>query len=427
MIMNQSEPRKLKVAVVGAGISGVVSAYLLDQQHDVTLFEARARLGGHTHTVVLPSGPDAGTPIDTGFIVLNDKTYPNFHKFLSSLSVDTRESCMSFGYYCEQSGLAYAGTDLNGLFARRRNLLSPTFWNMVWQIKKFSQYAIESLARDEIGQVSLGGFLDRGGFGRFFRDHYLVPLSAAIWSCSDTSVLDFPAETFVRFFNNHGLLDLRDRPQWQTVVGGSHAYLRAFEKQFRGKILLSTPVDTVMRTEGGVVVKTRDGGSETFDKIIIATHADQAFRMLMDPSPGEQALQAWSYSRNRTVLHSHSEVLPPNKRAWASWNYRRQSEKPHFTPVSVTYHMNRLQGLSAQQEYCVTLNPQCDIPERHIVRELEYMHPIYSKEAVQSQKRIAAASGERNTYFCGAYLGNGFHEDGVNSALEVARDFGLGL
>lgn len=413
--------------MVGAGVSGVVSAYLLGSHHEVTLFEKRDRLGGHTHTVLLPSGPDAGTPIDTGFIVLNDRTYPNLHRFLSRLAVTVRPSCMSFGYYCEDTGLAYAGTDLNGLFARRRNLLSPTFWKMIWQIRRFSQLALESMARDELAHLSLGSFLDKGQFSNFFRDHYLVPLSAAIWSCSDMGVLDFPAETFVRFFHNHGLLDISSRPQWQTVVGGSHAYLRAFETQFQGSIRLSTGVEWILRTPEGVTLKPLNGEPELFDKVVLATHADQAFALLGDPSPGEEALKAWSYSRNRTVLHSHQEVLPPNKRAWASWNYRRENERSPFTPVAVTYHMNRLQGLKTQNQYCVTLNPQSHIPDSAIVKDLEYLHPIYSSQAVRSQAKIRRTSGERHTYFCGAYLGNGFHEDGVNSALEVTRQFGLTL
>jgi uncharacterized protein len=426
ILMTQTESREpLKIAVVGAGISGVVAAHLFDRKHNVTLFEARDRLGGHTHTVVLPSGVDEGTPIDTGFIVLNDKTYPNFHRFLAGLGVSVRPSCMSFGYYCEGTGLAYAGTDLNGLFARRANLLSVPFWKMIWQIKKFSKFALDALARDEIGQVSLGSFLDRGKFGRFFQDHYLIPLSAAIWSCSDTGVLEFPAKTFVRFFQNHGLLAITDRPQWQTVVGGSHSYLRAFEKNFSGTIRLSSAVESIQRTPQGVLLKPIGGSYEEFDKVVIATHADQAYRLLVDPSPDEEALRAWSYSRNRTVLHSYSEVLPPNKRAWASWNYRRRSEASTFTPVSVTYHMNRLQGLQTQNQYCVTLNPQTAIPESSIVRDLEYCHPIYTRQAVQSQDTIRRASGQRHTFYCGAYLGNGFHEDGVNSALEVTRNFGL--
>ena len=254
-----------------------------------------------------------------------------------------------------------------------------------------------------------------------------MPLSAAIWSCSDTGVLDFPAETFVRFFHNHGLLDISDRPQWQTVVGGSHAYLQAFERKFGGTIRLSSGIESLRRTPQGVLIQAEGREPELFDRVVIATHADQAFRLLDDPSPEEEALQAWSYSKNRTVLHSHSEVLPPNRRAWASWNYRRNSEASRYTPVSVTYHMNRLQGLQTERQYCVTLNPQSEIPERHIVRDLEYMHPVYTRQAVQSQTRIAQASGQRNTYYCGAYLGNGFHEDGVNAALQVTRQFGLDL
>lgn len=417
-----------KIAVVGAGISGIVSAYVLSRDHEVTLFEKNSRLGGHTNTIVLDQGPDAGTAVDTGFIVCNDKTYPNFHKFLSQLGVRVRPSCMSFGYYCEDSGVAYAGTDLNGLLARRTNALSLPFWKMLWQIKEFSEVALSSLDTGGLAGLSLGEFLDQKGFGSFFRRHYLVPISAAIWSSSDKGVLDFPAEMFVRFFRNHGLLSVQDRPNWQTVVGGSHSYLRAFESAFRGEIRLNSPVRSIRREDDGVVVSTEQS-NDHFDKVIIAAHADQTLKLLEDPSPEERrALGAWSYSKNRTLLHTHDKVLPPNRRAWASWNYRRlQGQSSVYAPVAVTYHMNRLQGLKTQRQYCVSLNPEFDIPDSDVLREIHYEHPIFTTEAMRSQPVLSKLSGERHTFYCGAYLGNGFHEDGVNSALAVAKKLGASL
>ena len=393
----------------------------------MTLFEKRDRLGGHTSTVVIPSGPDAGLAVDTGFIVLNDRTYPHFHQFLGQLGVPVRESCMSFGYYCEDTNFCYAGTDLNGLFAQRRNALRPKFWGMCRAIRRFGIQAKAALDRGELRGLSLGQYLQNERYGTFFRENYLVPLSAAIWSSSDLGILEFPAEMFVHFFHNHGLLALTDRPTWQTVVGGSHSYLKAFEAQFPGDIRLSSGVTSIRRDESSVQVTTA-AGTERFDKVVLACHADQALGMLSDPSPQESSLLgAWTYSKNRTILHTDESVLPPWKNAWASWNSRRLKGANPDSPVSLTYHMNRLQGLDTPRQYCVTLNPGSPIDERKVVKEFHYEHPVFNLRSLSTQAELKALSGQRNTYYCGAYLANGFHEDGMNSAIAMAKKLGVEL
>ena len=417
-----------RIAVVGGGVAGIVCSYLLAREHQVTLFEQNNYLGGHTNTIEIPDGPDAGTPVDTGFIVLNDQNYPNFQRFLALLNVRVRYSCMSFGYFCEKTGFCYAGTDLNGMFAKRRNLINPSFWSMLLEIKRFGRESLEALDSGSLASLNLGEFLAEGRYSRFFQDNYLLPISSAIWSAGNKRISEFPAEMFVKFFKNHGLLSIRNRPRWQTVVGGSQSYVRAFLKAYSGQVRLSTPVREVRRLDKAVNVICKNGEVEQFDKVVLASHADQTLKLLGDPSPQEQdALGAWTYSRNRTVLHSSAEILPPLKRAWASWNYRRFDQGDDPSSVTVTYHMNRLQGLNAAREYCVTLNPPREIPTSSLIREIEYTHPVYSRKSIDSQEKIRAANGTRNTYYCGAYLGSGFHEDAVSSALEVAKAFGQKL
>jgi uncharacterized protein len=420
--------KSLKIAIVGGGVDGIVAAYVLQKAHNVTLFEQNDYLGGHTNTITIPDGPDAGTAVDTGFIVFNDKTYPNFHRFLSKLHVPVRYSCMSFGYYSEETGLCYSGTGINGLFAQRKNIIDPNFWLLLREISRFCKDSLQALEEGILDGLSLGEFLARHSYSRAFRDHYLLPISAAIWSSSDEAIMEYPAQSFVRFFKNHGLLSLRDRPRWQTVVGGSQSYVRAFKESFAGAVHLSTVVRRVSREPEGVWVHPEAGSPERFDKLVLAAHADQSLKLLDDACPEERdALGAWSYSRNRTVLHTYHEILPPNKRAWASWNYRRGSRPSADGPVFVTYHMNRLQGLKTVGEYCVTLNPKTPIPEDRIVREIEYTHPVFSNDALLSQEKLRTLNGSRNTFYCGSYMANGFHEDAVCSALQVGHAFGLGL
>ena len=416
---------KKAVAVVGAGVAGIVSAHELAKAGwDVVLFERNAYVGGHTSTVRVPSGPDAGVPVDTGFIVMNDRTYPNFHRFLAELDVKWRWSDMSFGYYDANTGLQYAGTSLTGLFAQPLNLASPRFLGLIRQLARFGSEARRDLEAGTLSGLTLGAYLCERGYSRFFVDHYAAPMGAAIWSTGLDEMLSFPAETFVRFFKNHGLLALADRPRWQTVVGGSRAYVDAFLARFPGRVIQDAPVEHVRRESGGAVVTARGREPERFDRVVIAAHADEALALLADPSQDEKRLLgAWSYQRNRTVLHCDESFLPPNRRARASWNYRREKGEDGSGAVSVTYHMNRLQGLDARREYLVTLNPRSEPRAGSVVREFLYMHPTYNFASLRAQAGLPGLNGVRATWFCGSYFGYGFHEDAVKSALAVAADF----
>lgn len=422
-----AEVSRLSVAVVGGGVAGIVAAHLLSRRHDVTLYERNGYVGGHTNTIVIPSGPDAGTPVDTGFIVLNDKTYPTFHRFLRDLGVPWRWSDMSFGYHCEESGLQYAGTDLRGLFAQPTNMLRPSYLGMLLDIRRFCLEARRDLAHGGAGGRTLGRYVEDGGYGAAFSRDYLMPMGAAIWSASPEEMLEFPAETFLRFFSNHGLLSLEDRPRWQTVVGGSHAYVKAFLKGFKGRVHTESAVVGVRREEGGARLRLAGGREARHDRLVLAAHADESLRLLEDPSAREkELLGAWRYLKNRTVLHTDASVLPPNRRAWASWNYVREAGAGAGA-VSVTYHMNRLQGLATAAQYCVTLNRRKPIGKNCIIKAIEYEHPAYTVSAVAAQGGLPSLQGQRGTFFCGSYFGYGFHEDAVKSGVAVAGAFGIEL
>lgn len=415
---------KGRVAVVGAGVAGIVAAHELAKRGwDATLYDKQDRIGGHTNTVVVEDGPDAGTPVDTGFIVMNERTYPKFHRFLAELGVGWRWSDMSFGYHDANSGLQYAGTDLAGLFAQPSNALSPRFWRIMAGFLRFNSAAARDLESGALSGETLGAFLDRLGAARDFRDHYVAPMGAAIWSTGLADMMDFPAETFVRFFKNHGLLSLADRPRWQTVAGGSHSYLKAFLARFPGTVVRNAPVEAVRRLDsGGVEISARGREPRRFDRVVIATHADEALALLADPSDDERrALGAWTYQRNRTLLHVDESFLPPNRRAWASWNYRRERGEGGEAGVSVTYDMNRLQGLRARRRYLVTLNPRREPRAGTVLREFDYAHPAYGFRALASQSALSRLQGVRGTWYCGSYHGYGFHEDAVSSALAAVR------
>ena len=420
--------RGQKIAVIGGGVAGIVSAYLLQQRHDITLFEQSDYLGGHTHTIAITDGPDAGLEVDTGFIVLNDATYPLFQMFLARLGVKSRISEMSFGFQCRQTGLVYAGTDLNGLFAQRRNLVSPSFLRFLLEIVRFSKQARDDLAKGNIPPVTLGQYLKDGCFSSFMVDNYLVPMAAAIWSTPAMQVTDFPAEPFLQFFRNHGLLSFRNRPDWRTVVGGSHAYVKAFTHNFKGRVNLQTQVREVSRGSSGVTLTLGGGETLSFDQVVIATHADQALRLLKEPSSIEQRLLGpWRYQSNRTVLHTDSSLLPAQKQAWAAWNFTRDAGSACDRPVFVTYYMNRLQGFSARRDYCVTLNSNQPFDPETVVAEMDYLHPLYSFESMATQAELPQLNGQQNTWYCGSYFGYGFHEDAVKAGVSVAKSFGVEL
>lgn len=420
--------RRQNIGVIGGGVAGIVAAYLLEKKHNVTLFDKNDYLGGHTHTIEIADGPDAGLAVDTGFIVLNDATYPLFQKFLQQLGVATRLSEMSFGFQCLQTGLTYAGTDLNGLFIQRRNLVSPRFLRFLLEIARFSKKARQDLDRGEIPQCSLAQYLERGRFSSFMVDNYLVPMAAAIWSTPTRKVAEFPAEPFLRFFRNHGLLSFRNRPQWRTVVGGSHSYVKVFTRNFKGTLQLCSTINGVVREPEGVQVTLASGATLSFDQVIIATHADEALRLLKDPSESEQRLLSpWRYQINRTVLHTDSTLLPGQKPARAAWNFTREADTALERPVFVTYYMNRLQGFSAHQDYCVTLNREQPFRQETVIAEMNYYHPLYTFESMATQALLPQLNGQHRTFFCGSYFGHGFHEDAVRSAVAVGKSFGIDL
>jgi predicted NAD/FAD-binding protein len=418
---------KSSVAVIGGGVAGIVAAHELAKAgFETTVFEKNGYVGGHTNTVVLDDGPDAGTAVDTGFIVCNDRTYPNFHRFLAELGVSWRWSDMSFGYHDANTGLQYAGTTLSGLFAQRENLFSPSFLSFLAEVVRFGKTAVRDLDARSLDGRTLGAYLDASGASRALRDHYIAPMGAAIWSTGLSEMMDFPAETFVRFFKNHGLFSVTDRARWQTVVGGSHAYVKAFLARFPGEVVRGAAVESVRRGADGAVVTVRGQEPRRFDRVVIAAHADEALAMLSDPTADEsRLLGAWSYQRNRTLLHCDENFLPPNSRARASWNYRREKGEDGTAGVSVTYDMNSLQGLTSKRRYLVTLNPRVEPRAGTLLREYMYLHPTYNFAAIRTQPELARLDGVRSTWFCGSYHGYGFHEDAVVSALRAVRHLTL--
>lgn len=414
----------MKIGVIGGGAAGIVSAYLLStrSQAQVTLIEGARALGGHTNTVTIPHGVDAGTPVDTGFIVLNDRTYPTLHGFLSELRVPVRAAEMSFSFACDVTGLVYGSRDLGMIFAQRRNVVSPSFMKMLWDIRRFWQAAERDIKNGTVGYITLREYLERHQLtGRMMHD-YIIPISAAMWSATVKDIAEFPALTFLRFFKNHGLLSYKDQPQWQTVIGGSAAYLRAFERAFSGKIVLSDPVVAVTRRDTGIEVVRESGTTEMFDQIVVATHADQALQVLANPTSEETTvLGAWRYQSNHCILHTDARCLPNSRRAWACWNYRREQGDLLDAPVSVTYFMNMLQGLNTQNRYFVTLNPRT-LPDAHsVVKEITYKHPVYSLAALKSQEALPTINGHHGIWYCGSYHGFGFHEDAVRSAVAAVE------
>lgn len=420
MNKERSDVRR-RVAVIGGGVAGIVAAHLLQDFCEVTIFEKEDYLGGHTHTVSVPHGPDAGTPVDTGFIVFNEATYPLFIRFLEELEVPSRETQMSFGFHCERTGLFYAGKDLAGIFAQRSNVFSARYYRFLFEIVRFCRQGKADLTQ---GQAlgTLDDYVARHRFSTFMVENYLLPMAAAIWSTPAGRVGQFPALSFLRFFNNHGLLSLLDRPKWRTVVGGSCRYVRAFLRRFCGTVRLEAPIARVLRGATGVSVEVAGEEPRIFDDVFIAAHADQALRLLGDPSPEEsRLLGAWCYEENTTVLHTDVSILPPTPKAWACWNFRREAREE--ARVYVTYAMNLLQGLSAQKQYLVTLNRPSPHEESQVLASLVYHHPVYTRESMDTQSSLASLNGHHRTYFCGSYFGFGFHEDAVRSSHEAVEQF----
>ncbi|MBX3464976.1 MAG: FAD-dependent oxidoreductase [Planctomycetes bacterium] len=410
-------PGRKRLAIVGTGISGLVAAERLCRRHDVTVFEAEPRLGGHTHTVDV-DGPAGRLAIDTGFIVCNDRTYPGFLDLLARLGVSLRPTTMSFSVRCERTGLEYNGSTLGQLFAQRRNLLRPRFWGMLRDILRFHREAEALLG----GDATLAAVLAGGRYGRAFAEHYLVPMMAAIWSAEPQRLLAMPATFFVRFFQNHGMLQVAGRPQWYSVVGGSRSYLGPLSAPFRDRIRTGARVVAVRRAEDGVCVQVEGAAAERFDAAVLAVHSDQALDLLVDAGDAERAvLAAIPYQANDVVLHTDERLLPRRRRAWAAWNYHLGAgSEPRAT---VTYCMNLLQGLPGPVTYNVTLNSTAAIDPVKVLRRFVYHHPVFDGRGVAAQARVPAINGRGRVWFCGAWCGYGFHEDGVQAALRVAADF----
>ena len=418
----------MKVAIVGTGISGLVCAHLLHPHHEIAVFEANDYVGGHTNTVdVTLEGRDYA--IDTGFIVYNERNYPNFVRLLDQLGVATQPSSMTFSVRNERTGVEWRGSNLNTMFAQRRNLLRPSFHRMLIDILRFNKAAKRLVDDDRLGRadesVSLAEFVSTLRLSPRFTEEFLIPFGASIWSADPSTFLDFPATTYTRFMANHGLLDLRGMPQWRTVAGGSQRYVEKLIPPFADRIRLRTPVAKVVRTAVGVEIVTADG-PERFDKVILAGHSDQSLRLLADADPAErEILGAIRYQPNTATLHTDTAFLPVNPRARASWNYHVGAGDQR--EAALTYWMNELQSIDSPHEFMVTLNQADRIDRSKVLAEFEYDHPVYDAEAIRAQGRRPEIQGVNGTFFAGAYWGYGFHEDGVRSALDVCRHFGVGL
>ncbi len=420
----------MRIAVIGTGISGLLSARLLASQHEVHVYEANDYIGGHTNTVDVKVF-DNRYSVDTGFMVFNRRTYPNFCRMIELLGVQPQDSDMSFSVRCDRSGLEYQGSSLNGLFAQRSNLFRPRFYRMLRDILQFNRKATECVREDRFDdQTTVGDFVKECGLGDDFVRHYLVPMAAAIWSSPPGQILDFSARFMIGFCHNHGLLQLRDRPQWMTIQGGARTYVNALIKDIRNGIHVSSPVTHVRRSADHVTVtvttEAGDAYTEVFDEVVFATHADQTLAILDDATEDERRiLGAFPYQPNEAVLHTDKSLLPQRRSAWASWNYTIPDDQ--HQAVSVTYDLSRLQNHDTPSPILLTLNRTSDIDPRKVLRHIRYTHPAYSLNSIAAQSEHDRINGVRRTHFCGAYWGFGFHEDGVSSALAVARRFGLSL
>ncbi len=415
----------MRIAVVGSGISGLSAAWLLRTRHEVSLYERNDYVGGHTHTLEVPTASGT-TPVDTGFMVFNERNYPLLTGLFRHLNVQVQKTDMSFGVSIGGGRLEYAGSGLSTLMAQPRNWFSPTHYRMLSDILRFNREAKQSLQREDMNGQSLAEFLAQGGYSEAFRNRYLLPMAAAIWSCPPQTMAEFPALSLFRFFFNHGLLDIKNRPQWYTVTGGSRSYVRRMLADMRGRVLINHPVSTVQRTDSGVQVTDACGATRHYDAVVMAAHADETLRMLVDPTAREKSLLSrFAYQANRVYLHTDTALMPRRKQVWSSWNYLAREEAGRTEAVSVTYWMNRLQELPDAPPVFVSLNPLQAPAPHHIIADMTYDHPIFDNGAMMAQQALHQLQGEDRIWYCGSYFGYGFHEDGLHSAVAVAKQFGV--
>ena len=414
----------MRIAIIGTGISGLTSAYLLNQNHDIVVYEKNDYIGGHTHTHSIKS-KNKNLSVDSGFIVYNEVTYPNFIKLLKKLNVASQKTTMGFSVKSINKNLEYAGNSLGSLFAQTLNILRPSFWIMIIDILRFNKNAKLDLGFIS-PDVKLGEYLSRNKFSNSFINNYIIPMGSAIWSTKAKSMMDMPALFFIRFLNNHGLMQIKNRSGWWVIKGGSSKYVEKIIVSFKSKIKLNTAIESIQRKDNKVIIKPFSHDEETFDAVVIATHSDQALRMLSDATKEEnEILKALPYQLNEALLHTDEFVLPKRKKAWSSWNYNLDQGLDE--PMAMTYNMNILQSLKSSETYCVTLNNSELVDDKKIIKTLSYEHPQFTPKGINAQKRKHEISGVQNTYYCGAYWRNGFHEDGVVSALDVCKKFGITL
>lgn len=415
---------KRRVAVVGSGISGLSAAWLLSQSMEVVLYEADGRIGGHSNTVDVPL-QNGSVPVDTGFIVYNNRNYPNLVALFNHLSVPTVASDMSFAASLDGGAFEYSGSSLSGLLGQKSNVVNPRFWRMLSGILRFYREAPQYVERGDLDAMTLGEYLDASGYSESFVNDHLLPMGAAIWSTTASEMRAYPLVAFMRFFVNHGLVVLKDRPQWRTVSGGSREYVRRILADFRGEVRSGSAVAKIVRKPGQVTVTDAQGHSDVFTDIVIATHANQALAMLADAKAEERALLgAFDYTANTAVLHTDSALMPKRRNTWASWNYISNVSSTDGAQLCVTYWMNMLQTLQTPDPLFVTLNPSREVAAEKIVATFDYEHPLFDSKALKAQKQLWRLQGQRNTWYCGAHFGSGFHEDGLQSGLAAAESLG---
>ena len=415
-----------KIAVIGAGVAGLTAAYLLSKKFNVHLFEKNHYFGGHANTVTIPHGVDAGTPVDTGFIVFNKQNYPTFLSLLQALKVPYKKSDMSFSYVSKHPYFMYSSDVPWGLFALKRHWFSPSFYHLISEILRFNKQASLDLTTNTELPDTLADYLTFHTFSPALIRYYVIPMGSAIWSASFDETMAMPTHTFLHFWRNHGLLQVTNRPSWYTIEGGSRTYVKAIINKL-SNVSLNKAATSIARFDNGVRIQTEDNQECYCDYVVIATHANDALALLENPTEDEQRLLgAWNYSTNHTLFHTDPSQLPPKKQCWASWNYLQTSQEKD-SPVTVSYYMNRLQSIPSKTPYIVTLNPQSTIHDSHIIKELTYTHPCFNKASIATQPKLSSLNNKNHTFFCGSYFKYGFHEDAACSGADIAKQFGITL